>query len=205
MQTSFSLGGYTLQNIEVINNSDIEGFNADLYKGDRLVAKAYNHVNGDGTIAEFPKENDSLRGMVWVDMQNLLTKLKPVLDKDALWEFFAESPESSAAGFVKLLLDLKVVTEVYERARKNTPDGLYYSVLVFGRSWFSRSGFTNPFTVVPLYAGDLTAYRGVKRMLKYAEKNKAAYGELRAGAVLIGDMDWNLTFDHYLAFFQPRV
>jgi hypothetical protein len=202
----FSISDYNIRKYKKINGHDGEGYEVDLYKGNTPVAYLKDDGWGGGPEIHLNRSlgtDDSAFAFLLSDMQQLLSHLAPVIKGEPLCYTFTKTIYSCAEGFVTYLLDLKPIIQMASKALKASQPDEYYIVGALGSSWFDGQLSGNGTTAFYVCSGTSDYETAHKRMVAYAEKQKAKHGPLIAGAILRGDMAWNLSLEDYASLYMP--
>lgn len=200
-----SIGGYNIQNYLRIEEGTGRGYSADLYKGDRRIAKILDTGTKHGLVVRLAKSvsnsDEEFYRFVLRDLKELLSHMTKTLEKGGLYESFLVNSQTAAAGFTSLLIDLQGIVGAYDKVKQK--DDNFYIVGSFGGNWFSKDGGTMKTTHFKLHTNTSDYDEAYKQMLENAKRKKKKLGRLVAGAVLLGDMDWNLSFEDYSELYNP--
>lgn len=205
MQSTCSIGGYYLEGITERRGRDGHGYEATLCS--KYTKVAYLQDAGDGSEVEVhfvPEITELDRQKVLTDMKELLSYLKPILSDTGLYKTYISTPYGAAMLMAELLLELKELVSVSNKAYKQLGEDALYAVGVQGSSFFSNEGIGTGTNIFCFQLDEGVVFdEARKALIDYAKRMEDGKGPLRQGAILKGKMDWNLTFEEYAELSMP--
>lgn len=200
---TFSIGGYTLQNVQKTKGRNGEGYEADLYYGKTKIAFLEDRADGGMIRVDFFTKDEKYKVQVLQDMVNLITLLGDIAEKGGLWDTFIRTPYSAVEGFAELLLELEELVKIAKKGSKKVEGDNYYVVGSMGSSWFSEDTSVLGATLFFIPTTTTNYNEAYQQMQDYANKHKAKRGKVRQCAILQGNMGWHLTLQDYAELNKP--
>jgi hypothetical protein len=197
-----SIGGYNIVNY---SKTEVGKYKAELFKYETKLATIENLGDDfiDVTFEPLPEDaKEDYYKFILNDMYELSFELAPVLKDDGLFKSFLLSQYAATIGFVKLLVDLADLITVYNTV-PDKANGDYYLIGAFGRSWFTKEDASYDKTYFWKYALTHVYIEAEKTLIAHANSRKVLDGRLVAGAVLVGEMDWNISFEDFGELYNP--
>lgn len=199
----FSIGGYSIDNYTVTGE---DTYTINLLKNGIKVATVENMGEGfiDVTFAPpLEGKTEEYYAFVLSDMYRLLLEFEPILEESGAYKKFVLSQYSAVFGFVELLLDLKGIVEAYKEVPKKEEFSDFYIVGAMGNSYFKNVEKAYPRRYFWKFTLTHDLYEADKTLRAYASRNQRMQGDLVAGAILSGVMDWNLSFQDFGVLYRP--
>lgn len=192
-----SLGGYNLQGYEEFKGEEAIGFITNLCKGDLYIAKVIDNGDKEDIEVTISKDlSEEEQQTVLEDFKQLLHVMDALTDTDAPILQYTHSSGWAVEGFTLLLIQLNTLIEFSDSIR-STSEGTFYFTGMFGDSLFKSVERDKI-----MYSGIDTLTSDINEALKviadFTAATKKKHGSLVTALILMGDRDWNLTFEEYL-------